>query len=170
MATGLGSYLTIIKAFSPEPRCGVTIRQLALKCGGSYGWAYATCSGMIRHGILRSLRVGSAVLCSVNPESESAILLLALASAEHTRGILMANQELALKAKQVLAALGDPNLCVLHTPAGFAVVETGSLTGCTVNGQRLLSLPSKELSTALKDATVLQNFEMVWRLALKPSA
>jgi hypothetical protein len=167
MGNGFGSYLTAIGAFLPDVRRKLTIRQVAIQCGGSYGWGYATCSAMIRHGLLRSQRVGSAILCSLAPQNDVTILLLALASAERARAVLAAKPALADQTRHVLAALADPLLCVLHTPEGFAVVEAGRQSITTVNGERLLSIPPEELGTALLQATVLQNFELAWRLALK---
>jgi hypothetical protein len=163
------SYARILKALRDDS-LGCTVRQLAIRTGGSYGWTHATCTRMIRDEILHSQRVGNAVLCSVNPTNAVVFPLLALISAQHTQEVLSANPELAAQARQVLASLNAPCECVLHTDKGFVVVQPRPAPTNAPWRDWLYAISPEELGTVLlPQATVLQNFELAWRLALKAS-
>ena len=162
MTSGFGSYVRIISAFLPKPRQGFTIRRLAAQCAGSYGWAHSICLQLIGMGVLRSQRVGP-----LNPESDLAIGLLALATAIQTLNVLKADPALAARARLALAACANPHRCVLSTPEGMAVVDDGCNQAGVVNCERLRSVQAREIPALLKQqAVVLQGFELAWRLAL----
>ena len=131
---------------------------------------HSTCLQLIGMGVLRSQRVGPAVLCTLNPESDLAIGLLALGMAIHTLNVLKADPALAARARLALAACANPHRCVLSTPEGMVVVDDGCNQPGVVNGERLRSVQAHEILALLKQqAVVLQGFELAWRLALRAS-
>ena len=168
MTNSISSYVRVIALFHDDITQRMTIRQIGLAAHGSYGWAYEVCHELIRLNVLRAERIGNSICCRANADSDMTILLLALVSAQKTRSLLQADESFARRVRDILRVLSGPQLCVVHTPKGFGVVTTSEPPPQPpLVPEPLFAIPPNEMCTVLPQATVLQNFELAWRLALK---
>lgn len=89
--------IEIIELFRQDLTRVLSIRQISKELGRTYPYIHKKVSEFLEDGIFKQIKIGNSILCSINLQSEQAILLLSINEIKKKNELIKQNKTLTKK-------------------------------------------------------------------------